>query len=105
MPGVPLAPNRRVRCSAKRLRGRAADRARPQVQSKQQLSREQGLRATPGVAAEPQGPADRAGKNNSTYSMNWARKSWTGGPRLVDCRAVRLRAQWIPVGCPESALT
>src|SRR5262249_54014170 len=60
---------------------------------------------SPGMAAEPQGPADRVGKNNSTYSMNWARKSWTGGPLLVDCRAVRLRAEWIPVSGPEGALT
>src|SRR5262245_66557779 len=96
-----LPPNRRARCSAKRRRGRAADRARPQAQSKRQLSREQSLRATPGMAAEPQGPADRVGKNNSTYSMNWARKSWTGGPLLVDCRVVRLRAQWMPVRGPE----
>src|SRR5215831_19747881 len=105
MPGVPLAPHHRARCSAKRPRGRAADRPRPQAQSKQQLSPELSLRATPGVAAEPQGPANRVGKNNSTYSMNWARKSWTGGPLLVDCRAVRLRAEWIPVSGPEGALT
>src|SRR5262245_43116252 len=105
MPGVPLAPNRRARCSAKRLRGRAAGRARPQEQSKQQLSPGLSLRATPDIAAEPKGPADRVSKNNSTYSMNWARKSWTGGPLLIDCQAARLRAEWVPVGGPESALT
>src|SRR5262249_19598752 len=52
-----------------------------------------------------QGSADRVSKNNSTYSMNWARKCGTAGPLFIDCQAARLRAERLPVGGPGSALT
>src|SRR5499427_8243880 len=76
------APNRRVPCSAKRRRGRAADRARPQAPSKQQLSREQSLRGISSIAADPR-PRGPGQQNNSTYSMNWVRKSLDGRVALA----------------------
>ena len=83
IPAAPPAPNRRARRSAKRPRGPKADRARPaRAIEATTITRAQSLRSTPQTPPAPGRPS-RFPKNNSTYSMNWARKSLDGRGALA----------------------